>query len=737
MTILNTAEYTYLKDQLKRLPNELEQHIINAEWSEHCSYKSSKIHIRTLPNESNILVKEQGFDAGVIDVGKGYVITVHIESHNHPSAVDPYGGAATGVGGVLRDILSNGTRPIAVLNAIRFGEIHNKEKPSSLKNQWLLKNVVKGIADYGNCMGIPTVGGEVEFDSSLEDYCLVDVASIGHGKRIDLIKNKIKKDDLIVIAGNSTGKDGIHGASFASSNLEEENRSAIQIPDPFLEKILLEATLEAIDNKCIKAMKDLGGGGLACCLSETADNLKKGFEIELSRVPLKFKDLSDTEIMISESQERMLYITDRRNFKKFSKIFDSHEIKYSIIGKVNNSKKILIKRNGHKVAEMPASLIAHAPLLNRPSEKPFYIEQLTKSFRDPQIPKELQDIIYSMISNPNICSKRWIYEQFDYDVGIRTILKPGFSDSSVLKLDNKKFVSFTLDGNSKHCYLDPYHGTMGILSESLRNTICVGAEPIGIVDHLQFGNPENKETFWTFLECIRAIRDFCKFTKIPVVGGKVSLYNETKKGPIKPTPVIGAIGIIGNKKRIQRSKCQPRDSIIIIGITADEMGGSEYFEYYCNITGGKIPIVDPEDQSKKFDSVKDIVKRKWISSIHDCSKGGFIISLMEISIQNSLGFTINIENIPTTCNRADYILLSESHNRFIITTKNPSKVKELLENKNIPFGDLGILTSEQNCIIKSKDKIIANMPLHEIIEKYRNSFSKYLKINEEKEIKFN
>lgn len=731
MEILNSSEYNFLKEKLKRLPNELEQNIINAEWSEHCSYKSSKLHIRTLPNKDRRLIKGKGFDAGVINVGNGYVITVHIESHNHPSAVDPYGGAATGVGGVLRDILSNGTRPIAVLNALRFGEIHDKEKPLSLKNQWLFKNVVKGIADYGNCMGVPTVGGEIEFDNSFENYCLVDVASIGHGKRSKLVRNRINKDDLIIIAGNSTGKDGIHGASFASSNLEEENRSAIQIPDPFLEKILLEATLESIDKKCIKAMKDLGGGGLSCCLSETADNLKKGFEIELSKVPLKYKDLSDIEIMISESQERMLYVISKKKLKKFSKIFDRHKIKYAVIGKVNNSKKLLIKRNGKKVAEMPAKLIANAPLLNRRSKKPSHIEYIDKSFKEPPIPKDLQQIIYFMISDPNICSKRWVYEQFDYDVGIRTVIKPGLADSSVLSLDNKKLISFTLDGNSKHCYLDPYQGTLGILSESFRNTICVGSRPIGVVDHLQFGNPEREDIFWTFLESIRAIKDFCNHTKIPVIGGKVSLYNETKNGSIKPTPVIGTLGIINNKKSIVSPKCQNNDSILILGITKDEMGGSEYYEYYYNILGGKVPAVVLEDQSKMFDSINSMLKKNWISSIHDCSKGGIIISLVEIAIQSNLGFTIEIDKIPTICNRYDYILLSESHNRFIVTTKYPSKVKDFLKQRKIPIGVVGALSSEKNCIIRnSRNKIIANMPLSTIIEKYDNSLSTYLKIKD-------
>ncbi len=731
MDSLNLSEYNFLKENLNRTPNELEQNIINAEWSEHCSYKSSKIHLKSLPTTGSRLIKGPGFDAGVIDVGGGYVITVHIESHNHPSAVEPHGGAATGVGGVLRDILSMGTRPIAVLNALRFGEIHNKNIPSNSKNQWLLKNVVKGIADYGNCIGIPTVGGEVEFDNSFDNYCLVDVASIGHGKTKNIIKNKVKKGDIIILAGNSTGKDGMHGSSFASSNLDEEDRSAVQIPDPFLEKILLESTLEAIDKKCIKAMKDLGGGGLSCCLSETADNLKKGFEIELSNVHLKQYDITDSEIMISESQERMLYITSKNKKKKLFKIFDRHGIKYSVIGKVNNNKNILIKKNGHVVAKMPAKLIAHAPLLNRPSKKPAYLNNIDKSFKEPSIPKtkNFQNLIFSMISAPNICSKKWIYQQFDHEVGIRTVSKPGYSDSSVIKLDNGKYISFTLDGNSKHCYLDPYQGTLGALAESVRNTICVGGVPIGIVDHLQFGSPENEQIFWTFLESIKAIRDFCKYMKIPVVGGKVSLYNETKNGAIKPSPVIGTLGIIENKNLIKLSIPKINDSILIIGMTHDEMGGSEYYEHYHKTIGGKVPVVNLMDQNKTLDAVRLMLNTNIISSVHDCSKGGMIITLLEISIQSNLGFIVDIQKIPTTCKRMDYILFSESHNRFIISTTYLTKVKHFLTEEKIPFADIGAFTIEKNCIIKMDNKIVSNLCLSEIIKKYDDSISNILETN--------
>ena len=400
MNILNIEEYSYLKKKLRREPNELEQFIISAEWSEHCSYKSSKKHLKLLPMKGDHVLMGPGYDAGVIDVGNGYVVTIHIESHNHPSAVEPYGGAATGVGGVLRDILSMGSRPIALYNALRFGQVDKNSKFGS-KNRWLLKNVVKGIADYGNCIGVPTVGGEVEFDRSFDNYCLVDVASIGYAKLDSLVTNTAKKGDFLILGGNATGVDGIHGASFASKNLDEDNRSAVQIPDPFLEKVLMEATLEAIENNCIKTMKDLGGGGLSCCLSETADSLKKGFLVDLSTIPLKQKDMTDAQIMISESQERMLYIVNAKKKFEFFKIFDKHNVNYSEIGYVTDDLNLSVIREGNTLACMPAQIIAHAPLLNRKSKRPSYLKSILKSFREPEPQSDIKKMVFKMLSNPS------------------------------------------------------------------------------------------------------------------------------------------------------------------------------------------------------------------------------------------------------------------------------------------------------------------------------------------------
>jgi phosphoribosylformylglycinamidine synthase subunit PurL len=725
MSILTKQELDYLTHKLKRRPNSVETDIIGVEWSEHCSYKSSKKYLRLLPSKGPRVIIGAGQDAAALDVGDGYVISVHIESHNHPSAIEPYGGAATGVGGVIRDIISIGTRPIAILDALRFGPITDPTLTTSSKSKWLLKNVVSGIGDYGNCIGVPTVGGEVEFDSSFEDYCLVDVASIGIAKKEHIIVNKGDIDDLIILAGGSTGRDGIHGASFASAVLEDEdNRSAVQIPDPFLEKLLLEATMEAVEHDCIKAMKDLGGGGLACCLSETADSLGRRFEIELENVHTKHQDMSAAEIMMSESQERMLYITDKSKLKKLISIFDKYEIRHAIIGTVKDGSTVEIRFRGDIVASLPSNVFAHAPLLDRPTKPPLYLDRLDKKNKKEKnnnhhsssrkdkstsnyiqsdkddynlycldMPKDIPDIneiLIQLMSNPTISSKRWIYSQYDHEVGLRTVLKPGCGDASVLRLENGKFISVKLDGNSKHCYLDPYNGTMGCLSESCRNIICTGAKPIGIVDHLQFASPEDPEVFWTFVQTINALKDYCKFMNIPVVGGKVSFYNETNKGPIKPSPVIGSIGIIEQESWITESGLRDGDSIFIIGFTYDEMGGSEYYEYLHNIAQGTVPEVDLAHDKLNANAILHLIKNNVAGCVHDCSKGGLAIALAEMAIQGDIGITIDLNRIPNSCSRIDNLLFSESHSRFIFGANRAAEVTKLLAKfKGLYFAEIG------------------------------------------------
>ncbi len=720
LNIISNEELNYLKNKLHRYPNELELNIVGAEWSEHCSYKSSKKYLKLLPTKGRNVLVGPGYDAGILDIGEGFIVTVHIESHNHPSAVEPYGGAATGVGGVIRDIISMGTRPIALLNSLRFSPITKMIRKYS-KSKWLFSNVVRGIADYGNCIGVPTVGGEVEFDPSFEDYCLVDVASIGIGRKDRIIMNSAKTNDLIVLAGGSTGRDGIHGASFASKSLEHENRSAIQIPDPFLEKLLLEATIEASEKRCIKAVKDLGGGGLACCLSETSDNLKKGFEIELGSIHTKHKDMIPIDLMISESQERMMYITDESKIDKLKLIFDKYEINYSIIGRVREHQDLVIRNNGKLVARMPSHLIANAPLVLRKPKLPAYLKELRKRNTRCNIPNNMNKVVLSMLSNPTISDKSWIYRQFDHEVGLRTVLKPGVADASVLKICRGKFISVKLDGNSKHCFLDPYYGTMGCLSEVRRNVISTGAEPIGVIDHLQFGSPEDPHVFWTFTQAVNAISTFCRYIKIPVVGGKVSFYNETMKGAIKPSPVIGMLGLIEKESWITKCGLEPGNSIFIIGSTSDEMGASEYYEYYHNIIGGKIPKLNLRRDKLNGRVVLQLIRRHLVDCVHDCSKGGLAVALSEMAIHGETGIVINLDSIPNSCSRIDNLLFSESHSRYIIGTSKPADVKKYLSKiDRIVFAEIGYVTcaNEQVRFIIKKDKEIVNLSVRNLTESY-------------------
>ena len=680
---LESHELEELKSKIGRDPTSTELQIVAAEWSEHCSYKSSKRHLKMLPMDGPLVINEKGYDSGVLDVGDGYVITAHIESHNHPSAVEPYGGAATGVGGVIRDILSAGTRPIALLDGLRFGDI---EKDQHAK--WLFKNAVTGVADYGNCLGIPTIGGEVEFDECYADYAMVDVAAIGFGKKENLIKNHAKKGDLVVLLGGATGRDGIGGSQFASDSLESENRSAVQIPDPFIEKLIIEVILEARNEQLIHAMKDLGGGGLSCAVSETADALDIGIEMDVEKVHTRESDMHPDEIMVSESQERMLIVTDAEKLIKLKEICKKFRIDCSVIGHVTFDNKMHVKKGETTIANISTDVVTNATLLDLPSKKPLYLENLENSKIFPQL-SDYSEIMLKLLASPNIASKIWVYSQYDHEVGIRTVVKPGY-DASVLRLDNGKFLSIKIDGNPKQCYINPREGAIGCFEEACRNVVCTGAKPIGMLDHLQFGNPKDPEIFWTFLESLKGLTDFAKDFEIPCVGGKVSLFNETPNGSIKPTPVIGVIGLI-DKKPLRIQKIDSDDCLILIGNTKDELGGSEYSEYIHKFIGGKCPAVDFVESKKNMNAVLEIIENDLIKSAHDCSKGGLAVAVSELCMTNQIGCTVSLENISNQQLESDKILFSESHSRYLLTfdKKNLQRLEELLKNNNVTFQVIG------------------------------------------------
>src|SRR5918996_697268 len=718
--MLTKSEEIYLLKKLGRDPNLLEIDMIDAEWSEHCSYKSSRKYVKSLPSRGKRVIVGPGYDAGVLDIGDDDVITVHIESHNHPSAVEPYGGAATGVGGVIRDIISMGTRPVALLDALRFSSLDKMNQTS--KSKWLFRNVVKGIADYGNCIGIPTVGGDIEFDDSFKDYCLVDVAAIGLGKKDQIISNHAEDGDLIVLAGNPTGKDGIRGASFASKLLDDdENRSAVQIPDPFLEKLLIEATIEATKRNCINATKDLGGGGLSCCLSELSHLVEKGFEVELSAVHTKVPDITPNEIMISESQERMMYIINKSKMAIFGEIFTKYAITYTIIGKVCGQDNLKILYDGKPLASLACSLMVNAPLAKWKSKRPNYLDKLKTKIKLEKM-GNYNDILLRLLANPNIGNKNWVYQQYDHEVGLRTVIKPG-ANASVIRVNDNKFVSIKLDGNSKHCYLDPYQGMLGCLSESCRNVVCTGAQPIGIIDHLQFGSPENPYIYWTFIKSIKAIIDFCKYMKIPVVGGKVSFYNETMNSPIKPSPVIGTIGLIKRQAHITNNIPNVGNKLFILGQTREELGGSEYFELIGRAEYGRVPKVNLKTDKKNRSAVLDLIENGLIDFVHDCSKGGIGTALAELAISGNIGINIDLKKIPNRCKRDDFLLFSETHSRFIIGTSNPDKINRFMRNRKCSFSEIGRTDSSMTLNIHNSGKEVINLSIIELAHRYNTTNS--------------
>jgi len=711
---LELHELSELKSKIGRNPTSTELQIVAAEWSEHCSYKSSKKHLKMLPMTGPLVINEKGYDSGVLDVGDGYVITAHIESHNHPSAVEPFGGAATGVGGVIRDILSAGTRPIAIFDGLRFGNIEKDQQA-----RWLFKNAVSGVAAYGNCLGIPTIGGEVEFDDCYQNYALVDVAAIGFGKKENLIKNHTKKGDLVVLLGGSTGRDGIGGSQFASDSLESEDRSAIQIPDPFIEKLIIEAVLEARNEKLIHAMKDLGGGGLSCAISETADALNVGIEMDVQKVHTRESDMHPDEIMASESQERMLIITDKKKLKKLEIICKKFHIECSVIGRVTYDHKMHVKKNKKTFANLPVDVVANVTLLDLPSKKPEYLKTIENEKKFKMV-SDYSKTLMKLLSSPNIASKIWVYGQYDHEVGIRTVVKPG-GDASVLRLDNGKFLSAKIDGNPKQCYINPREGAIGCFEEACRNVVCTGAKPIGMLDHLQFGNPKDPEIFWTFLESLKGLTDFAKNFEIPCIGGKVSLYNETPTGPIKPTPVIGVLGLI-EKKPLISQKISENDCLVIIGNTKDEMGGSEYFEYIHKFIGGKCPTVNFSESEKNMKSVLKVIENGLLKSVHDCSKGGLAVAVSELCMTNMIGCKVFLETIPGEELGIDRILFSESHSRYLLVLdkKNLKKLEDLLKKSKVSFKLIGKFGGYEIQFV-NKTKSIINLRVDKTQKTWLNS----------------
>ena len=726
---LDPEELKKAERMLGRKPNAVEAGMIDVMWSEHCSYKSSRPVLKLLPQRGPRVVCGPGQDAGAVDIGDNYVVVFKIESHNHPSAIEPYNGAATGIGGIIRDILCMGARPIALLDPLRFGSL------KSPHSRWLFKYVVKGIADYGNCVGIPTVGGEVEFDESFESNCLVNVACVGVAKRDEIVLSEAKyPGDVVILAGGSTGRDGIHGVTFASRTLteeSEEDRPAVQVGDPFTKKLIIDATLEILKTGFVHGLKDLGGGGLTCASSEMASKGGTGIDIELSKVHLREKGLSPFEIMLSESQERMLFVVDPKGVEAVTGILDKYGLRWSIIGKVTESGYVNVYLDGSLVARVPAKLLAESPTIERKAEKPSYIDNL-KQVEKPKMPDNLTETLLQLMASENTASKEWVYRQYDHEVGVRSVVKCGEGDAAVLRiLGEDKGIAVSSDCNSRHCYLDPYNGGAGAVAEACRNVAAVGARPLAIVDCLNFGNPEKADVFWQFRETVRGMSDMCKVMQTPCVGGNVSFYNEdevTKKA-VKPSPVVVALGVLDTlKKVITLTFKSVGDPIIFIGETLPEMGGSEYYHSIHHIEGGVAPKVDMQKEKKTIDFLLSAIQKNYVNAAHDCSKGGVGVALSLMSVKSSKGVEVDLGKTGAENIRLDELLFSESHSRFIVTTPK-SKVNdflELAEKRGVEAHHIGNVSGSSRVVFLHDGNEIVNCNLKDLKQAWEKTIPSFM-----------
>lgn len=673
---LTEEEYYLMLKYLGRTPNYTELGIYSVMWSEHCSYKNSIAVIKTLPRSGKRLLVTAGEEnAGLVDIGDGLAVAFKIESHNHPSAIEPYQGAATGVGGILRDIFSMGARPIAVLNSLRFGELTDS------RVKYLFKNVVKGIGDYGNSFGVPTVAGEIYFDRCYRTNPLVNAMAVGIVDHTMIAKAAAKGEgNTVLIVGSSTGRDGIHGATFASEEITEKSESkrpAVQVGDPFVEKLLLEATLEAIQTGHVVGIQDMGAAGITCSTTEMSARGNMGMEIDLSKIPLRENNMTPYEIMLSESQERMLFVVEKGHEQEIIDIFRKWDIEAEPIGTVVDSKNVTIKVGNTVVANVPAKSLVlggDAPVYIRERRKPSYLEKV-HSFEPDKLPiiSNYEEIFLKLLSRPSIASKRWVFEQYDAQVRTNTVLYRN-CDAAVIRIKGtNKALALKTDGNGRYVYLNPRRGGQIAVAESARNVVCVGAQPVAITNCLNFGNPYDPEVYWQFYEAVQGIADACRILETPVTGGNVSFYNESTEEAIYPTPVIGMLGVLENVDNIMDiSFKEPGDIIWELGINKGEIGGSEFLMMLINNALGDAPEINLEYEKNLQQCILELNQQKLIRSAHDISDGGIAIALAESVIASTnLGATIEYD---FTSGRPDFLLFSESQSRIIVTTANNNNI---------------------------------------------------------------
>ncbi|MEW6620765.1 MAG: phosphoribosylformylglycinamidine synthase subunit PurL [bacterium] len=686
---LTMEEYDRICQILGRQPNYTELGIYSVMWSEHCSYKSSRVVLKSFPTQAPWILQGPGENAGIIDIGENLAVVMKIESHNHPSAVEPYQGAATGVGGIIRDIFTMGARPLALLDSLRFGELNHP------RCRYLLNGVVAGIAGYGNCIGIPTVAGEVYFEDTYKENPLVNAMCVGIINHNEIIKGiATGEGNPIIYVGSATGRDGLHGVTFASRELTEESyedRPSVQVGDPFMEKLLLEACLELAKTGCIVGMQDMGGAGLTCSTCEMASKGNSGMEIELNNVPRREQGMIPYEVMLSESQERMLLCIKKGTEDKVKEIFEKWDLHAVVIGKVTADGILRVKDNGRVVAEIPAkSLAEDAPIYRRPQQKPAYLDKV-QNFDTDNLPKldNYNEILLKLITSPNIGLKEKVYEQYDHMVRTNTEVLPGKGDAAVLNIKGtQKAIAVTCDGNGRYCYLDPYVGGMIAVAEAARNVVCVGAKPLAITNCLNFGNPEKPEVMWQFQKVVEGMIQACNILNTPVTGGNVSFYNESEDVAIYPTPVIGMLGIIDGYRGSGIGFKDEDDIIVLLGETKEELGGSEYLKVLHHQVAGKPPMIDLEWENNIQSTCLAAIQQGIIKSAHDCAEGGLAIALAECCIVGNIGAEITLDS---EFIEPHYLLFAESQSRIILSLKkeNLDDLEKLASLYQVTFSILG------------------------------------------------
>ena len=713
---LKKDEYAKICELLKRTPNITELGIFSAMWNEHCSYKSSRLHLKKLPTKGKKVIQGPGENAGVIDIEDNDAIVFKIESHNHPSFIEPYQGAATGVGGIMRDVFTMGARPIANLNSIHFGS------PQHKKTKNLLRGVVHGIGGYGNCMGVPTVAGQTSFDSSYNGNILVNAMTLGLVKKDKIFYSKAAGlNKPVIYVGSKTGRDGIHGASMASASFDdkiEEKKPTVQVGDPFTEKLLLEACLELMAGDSIIAIQDMGAAGLTSSSIEMASKGNLGIEINLNKVPCRETKMTPYEIMLSESQERMLIVLENGKEKQAKKIFDKWNLDFAVIGKTTNSKKIQLYFDNEKVADIPVNtLVENSPMYDRKWKKA-KLPKKNKIKKEDLKNFKIIDVLKKVLANPNICSKDWIWQQYDHTVMGDTIQKPG-GDAGVVRVHGtNKAVAASVDSSAVYCWAHPLTGGKQVVCESFRNLIAVGAKPIAITNCLNFGSPENEENMGEFVECVQGIGEASEYLKFPVISGNVSFYNQTKDEGIKPTPAIGGVGLIKDYNKMITMDFKEVDNVVlVIGKTEGHLDQSIFARNILDEKNGPPPEINLFNEKNNGETLLKLIENNLIKSAHDVSLGGIITAVAKMCIKGKKG--INLNKPKYLINELEYFF-GEDQGRYIIevSKKDLKKVTDILNKNAVHFDELGSI-SENELYFDDKTKVT--------IDELTSSNTKWLK----------